>query len=256
MKTKWLPLNLLVLFCIVAGSQSVAGTSALRAPFGRILYFLDSPENKLAVVSASSDATLYPGMLLTATRLSKAQFGGDIVTGQLRVRQVGSSQILAEVVADATEMSRKSLAEYPHLMAEDWIRVRNVNVANRKELAPVMAYSYFEIFEDPSSDPSTFEISTEGRRRLEEVVRYFSSKRFGKLVVKAFTDHNGDSAENQIESQQRAQTLKQHLIEQFDFDPQRIVALGFGESGPADESLASGYIENNRRVVFKALRTH
>jgi len=47
--------------------------------------------------------------------------------------------------------------------------------------------------------------------------------------------------------------VRQYLIDELGFDPKRVVAVGYGEAEPADQSLAPGYIEANRRIVLKAI---
>lgn len=70
------------------------------------------------------------------------------------------------------------------------------------------------------------------------------------LVLEGHTDNLGSEKYNLNLSQKRAEAVKKYL-EEKGINPNRITAIGFGESKPiADNSTAEGR-EKNRRVEFK-----
>src|SRR5690606_29851367 len=69
------------------------------------------------------------------------------------------------------------------------------------------------------------------------------------VVIEGHSDSTGSEAFNQKLSQERAESVRNHLIEYFEINPQRIRAVGYGESRPiASNETAEGRREN-RRVV-------
>ena len=75
-------------------------------------------------------------------------------------------------------------------------------------------------------------------------------------MIEGHTDQNGSSSDNQIESYQRALTIRQFIIDELNMDENRIIAVGFGESEIIDDSYVAGYRQNNRRIVFKTVQVH
>jgi OOP family OmpA-OmpF porin len=69
------------------------------------------------------------------------------------------------------------------------------------------------------------------------------------VTVEGHTDSQGSDAYNQKLSQSRADSVKAMLISRYGISPERVNAVGYGESKPvADNSTADGR-EQNRRVV-------
>jgi outer membrane protein OmpA-like peptidoglycan-associated protein len=101
--------------------------------------------------------------------------------------------------------------------------------------------------------PASFELKQAGYAHLRQAARAFADARVSMLMVEGYTDHNGKAADNQVESYQRALTVRQFLIDELGFDEKRVIAVGYGEAEPADPSLAPGHVEINRRIVLKAV---
>jgi outer membrane protein OmpA-like peptidoglycan-associated protein len=140
-------------------------------------------------------------------------------------------------------------------MIGDKVEASQPSIDLKMNIVPDMVLSYFELFDEPQSYPGSFELSEEGRQRLKIVGQQLGKMPVGLLMVQGFTDRNGPSEINQVESYQRALTVRQHLIEELGFDPKRVEAIGFGEGEPTDHSMVSGYIINNRRIVLKVLNS-
>lgn len=73
-----------------------------------------------------------------------------------------------------------------------------------------------------------------------------------KAVVEGHTDAQGDDKYNQLLSQRRADAVRFALITQQNIDPNRIQAIGYGESRPIADNNSEYGREQNRRVVVIA----
>ncbi len=69
----------------------------------------------------------------------------------------------------------------------------------------------------------------------------------GALVtINGHTDAKGTEAYNQKLSEQRAETIKQYLVEHFPLSPENLVAVGYGKQKP--KNAADLFAPENRRV--------
>lgn len=93
--------------------------------------------------------------------------------------------------------------------------------------------------------------------RLELLVPLFKDLReadLEKLVIEGHTDSIGVETYNLDLSQRRANNLRDHLIEKFNFSKEKIEAIGYGQTQPlADNGNFQGR-RKNRRVVLKVYR--
>ena len=48
-------------------------------------------------------------------------------------------------------------------------------------------------------------------------------------------------------------TVRQFLVDELGFDPDRVLAVGYGESEQTDGSMAPGSEIANRRIILKAV---
>ena len=77
--------------------------------------------------------------------------------------------------------------------------------------------------------------------------------RSGLLIITGHTDREGPSHVNQVESLQRALTVRQYFINELGFDSSRIVSLGMGEDEIRDPSFVAGQRNTNRRLEFQVV---
>lgn len=73
-----------------------------------------------------------------------------------------------------------------------------------------------------------------------------------KMEVSAHTDNIGSDAYNLDLSKRRARTVVNYLIKQG-VEPERVVAVGYGESRPLNDNSTDEMREINRRVEFVIL---
>ena len=88
------------------------------------------------------------------------------------------------------------------------------------------------------------------RGTLEKAAQFIKEHPDGKVVVEGHTDSIGSAAYNLRLSQERAESVRNYLIDNFQVDPNKITAKGYGEIIPvADNSTQEGR-QKNRRVVI------
>jgi len=84
------------------------------------------------------------------------------------------------------------------------------------------------------------------RGALDQAVGVFEEFPKTAIVSQGHTDSTGSDSYNQGLSERRAEAVRGYLVAQG-IDPQRVVALGYGETHPiADNSTAAGRAKNRR----------
>lgn len=73
-----------------------------------------------------------------------------------------------------------------------------------------------------------------------------------KITIEGHTDNVGDDAFNQKLSEQRANAVRQYMIDKLGIDGSRLTAVGYGESKPvASNETEAGKLSNRRvQAVF------
>ncbi|HEX7341262.1 MAG TPA: OmpA family protein [Rhodanobacteraceae bacterium] len=90
----------------------------------------------------------------------------------------------------------------------------------------------------------------EAKAHLGKLVRFVQAKPNEHIRIEGYTDSSGNAAVNQTLSLQRAQSVRNALVEQG-VDPSRISAVGMGETNPvASNATAAGRARNRRVVVI------
>jgi outer membrane protein OmpA-like peptidoglycan-associated protein len=173
--------------------------------------------------------------------------------GQLKVVEVQDRFTVARVEKQGSDMVQALFPKFPEIMAGDFAVIQRVNIARRPLVIPNAAIHYADLFADPNSRPGTFELKAQGADRLRDLAKPFANARLSMLMVEGYTDQEGSASANQVESYQRALTVRQFLIDELGFDESRVVAVGYGEAQPADTSFAPGSTDANRRIVLKAI---
>jgi uncharacterized repeat protein (TIGR01451 family) len=74
-----------------------------------------------------------------------------------------------------------------------------------------------------------------------------------KVRIEGHTDDRGNDAFNMDLSQRRANNVRKYLVEQAGIAPERLEAVGYGETQPVDTNKTAAGRENNRRVIFTIL---
>lgn len=89
---------------------------------------------------------------------------------------------------------------------------------------------------------------------LEKINRHLNKRPFTKTIIEGHTDSKGSDAYNLDLSQRRANTVKNHMVKTYGFDPDKFATKGMGEGYPVDTNETDEGRANNRRVEFKIYR--
>ncbi len=198
----------------------------------------------IALLAGGQRDGLLPGSLLQTSRQG-------IPTALLKTTEVRENYTIAEVTADGSKDSGLYFPEAPGVMVGDRAELQDIKISQTLRILPSRTLTYDRLFIDPKIFPTTFELSTEGRHALIEQARILMTAHAPLLLVEGHTDPKGESESNQVESYQRAMTVRQVLIDEFGLDPNRVVAIGLGETEPLDEPYLPGRAEEARRIVLK-----
>ena len=99
---------------------------------------------------------------------------------------------------------------------------------------------------------SDHEVFKGGLQEIDKVAKYVSDKQSAaKIVIEGHTCFMGTDSYNEDLSYRRAKTIRMHLINNYGFRPDQVIAVGFGESRPVTTNVSEQGRRLNRRVEFK-----
>jgi len=243
------------------GAGSLHAVPAIGDSSLRVMNYLSlEQESNLVVVSAGENEGIVSGTVFRVYRpvtpKKRTVSVADVMfveTGVLKAVDVQKHRTIAMITGTGSDMSRVFFPKFPGVMAGDTVVVQRLSLTRRPSIMPEITLSYRVLFEDPKATPSSFELNEAGRAKLREEAAVYANARVSLLMVEGYTDGSGPADVNQVESYQRALTVRQFLIDEMGFDEERVVAVGYGESELADQSLAPGSRDRNRRVVLKVV---
>jgi OmpA-OmpF porin, OOP family len=94
-------------------------------------------------------------------------------------------------------------------------------------------------------------IQPDSKGQIAELAEFLTSYPQTNTTVEGHTDSVGSAEYNKALSQQRAEAVRQSLINDYKIAAERVAAVGYGEEKPiADNATAEGQAQN-RRVVAK-----
>lgn len=210
------------------------------------------------LVSSGSKAGFVQGQILDVFRVTQDPSTGastQIKTGKIKIIQLYENQLIAKTIEDGTNISKIYFRKFPRMMISDFVQSTPVEIVGTQVLNPIVSASFFDLFVDPKSNPASYELTEIGRQKIQEIVADFSGAKVAKLLVEGHTDKNGPAALNQVESYQRALSIRQFMVDELGFDPERIVAVGLGETETPDDRMVPGYERKHRRIAFKVLNS-
>ncbi|SLJ84795.1 OmpA family protein [Psychrobacter sp. DAB_AL43B] len=92
-------------------------------------------------------------------------------------------------------------------------------------------------------------IKPEYYKEVEEVATFMSKYSNTNAVIEGHTDSNASDSYNQKLSQRRADAVKDMMTSRFGISPDRLTAVGYGESRPRATNATAEGRQLNRRVV-------
>jgi len=208
-------------------------------------------DNLVLLKNTSKESNSQIGDRLDCYR-SPSALAGDISsiwikTGQVEILSISPHQAIAKVLEEGSQVH--ILKKYPGIMTGDLVTKRSLKIKNISHILQEIRIDYRDLFKQPLSSRN-FELSISGKENLEKLTKTFARRRVSKLIIEAYTDRTPHIAEAQFETYQRAQSIRQHLIDRLDFDPKRLVSAGFGDL----EISQSAPGVSRRYIIFKALR--
>ncbi len=93
------------------------------------------------------------------------------------------------------------------------------------------------------------EVRPEHRAEVETVYEFMNEYPETKVTIEGHTDDTGAADYNQDLSQRRAQAIANMLVQEFGLDPERVSAIGYGESRPVASNTTEAGRAQNRRVI-------
>jgi outer membrane protein OmpA-like peptidoglycan-associated protein len=233
---------------------SITQQAYANGAVGKVIGYTGTGDaTNLVAIDAGRDDGVVSGEIFRVIRSPRGGVATPIETGLIKVTSVFATESLAEILTQSTPESVAVLAPFQDIMAGDLIKTQRITIAKAKVLTPEIVLRYSSIFDDPKGQPSTYELTIAGRRAIRDVAEQISWARAGMLVIEGHTDQKGSSEQNQIESYQRALTIRQMMIDDLGFDESRVTAIGLGESEPISDVILPGNADRSRRLVFKVV---
>lgn len=106
------------------------------------------------------------------------------------------------------------------------------------------------VLENLEFPTNSAEITPEAYGRLDYIAGFLLKYPFVKLYVEGHTDGIGDPAYNRKLSQQRAENIRQYLLQATGLPPDQIIAKGYGSDRPLLPNTTEENRARNRRVEF------
>lgn len=169
-----------------------------------------------------------------AARLAEAEARMNQLNAQLEAERQARAQ--AEERAAQAEADARAQAEAARALRN----IRQVKV-KEEERGLVLTLSGSVLFRSGSAD-----LLPSAKRRLDEVAAALQ-KANNPLVIEGHTDSQGPESLNEELSDQRAEVVRDYLVEQG-VSAERIRARGLGESRPVASNGSAEGRANNRRV--------
>jgi outer membrane protein OmpA-like peptidoglycan-associated protein len=213
-----------------------------------------TPDGTQVMIANPPSSPILPGTYFEVRRSrpgNPSDSKTNVAIGVVKTIAAHDTYVLAEIVREATAESQYFYPNYPGIMAGDRAFPVNLDIKRNLQMTPTTTLTYHELFIDPKRDPTTFELSEQGKRALQRVARHYGDMRVPLLLIEGYTDPLGPSDANQIESYQRALTIKQYLVRTLKFDDKRLVALGLGETEPVAEPYLPEQDRQARRIILK-----
>lgn len=115
----------------------------------------------------------------------------------------------------------------------------------------------YELFRLNASVLFDFDQDTLQKRaygELDKIAKHLRAKPFVKCLVEGHTDSKGSDSYNLDLSKRRALRVKNHLLENYEFNSKQFGSSGKGEKFPVDTNQTDEGRSRNRRVEFKIYR--
>jgi len=122
----------------------------------------------------------------------------------------------------------------------------NTNIPTRVELIK------FDVtLEGALFDVGSYVLKSEAIASIKNIGEFMIWKTDVNILVEGFTDHTGSEESNLVLSQNRANSVRDYLITEYNISPERIETTGYGEEFPvADNNTREGRALNRRVEII------
>jgi hypothetical protein len=124
-----------------------------------------------------------------------------------------------------------------------------------KIMTSALDYNLPLIFKNIEFDEGKAELKDDMKGVLDRIILFLADHPTFKLEINGHTDNNGNPELNRELSQKRADSIRDYLLDQGHFLPNRIESQGFGSDQPLKEELSEEDRRINRRVEFQLVKT-
>jgi outer membrane protein OmpA-like peptidoglycan-associated protein len=157
---------------------------------------------------------------------------------------------------DRTNISEKETDADTALEASEWI---GVDLDNHQVRLPEITvkdvevkenerYTNYSLDETILFESGVSALRPQAQEGLQQIAASISKRSQGKIRIYGYTDSKESSATNQELSKQRAEAVKQWLVQEGKIDASRISIHPMGESKPEASNKTEAGRQQNRRV--------
>ncbi len=114
---------------------------------------------------------------------------------------------------------------------------------------PNCAYAPARIKLEVYFDTAKSYVKPRYRDEIERAAEYLRAHKDTSVVIEGHTDSRAGTAYNQRLSENRARAVVAVLVNKFGIAPNRLQAIGYGESRPAADNRSAAGRQKNRRVI-------
>jgi outer membrane protein OmpA-like peptidoglycan-associated protein len=142
-----------------------------------------------------------------------------------------------------------------YVIGENFLTIREDIVLNNDTSFNIITESIDKakplVFESLEFELNSYRLSGYVKPKLDYIVRFLERYPMYKLSIEGHTDSDGNPEYNKTLSLQRAEQIEVYIEKEGNFDPDRIVAVGKGESEPLVPNDSYENKKKNRRVEFR-----
>lgn len=134
---------------------------------------------------------------------------------------------------------------------------KNINLQQDtiiKIMASALDYNLPMIFKNIEFEPTKADIKEDIKGVLDRIILFLADHPSFNLQINGHTDSKGNPAANRELSQERADAIRDYLLDNGKFLPNRIESTGFGSDQPLKEEQTEDDRRINRRVEFHLVK--
>ena len=145
-----------------------------------------------------------------------------------------------------TSYTSEDLAQVLFPAPRQPVRTRGIGTARPPSALPVRTAVALNVLFAPNSENILPAYYTD----LDKLGTVLSWPQYAeyRIQIEGHTDGLGAAQRNQILSEKRVQSIKQYLVQHFQIAPERLHAVGYGESRPIAPNTTPEGRSQNRRV--------